>query len=254
MLIYTASITFGEYSSDGNGYREHLKQLLGPANVQYIGTQCSGNMQNGNSEGHSGYLISQMWGVVQPDLPQRPNVILIYVGTNDMLYPVQPDTAPQRLATLVQQLSTRLPNALIVVGNLFIETDPAVQARIDKFNAALPGVIAPLQKKGANVVIADFSHALTKSDLHCDGEHPDDVGYAKMAEVFFGSMLKAEIGGKIHGPFPGSGNGTVCKPEKPTAVPTCTTSVSSTKHSTSTKSSATSTKSTHPDTTKAPAV
>lgn len=228
LLTLTASITFGYHSTDGNGYRKDLEDLLAPiANVTYIGTQCSGSMTNGNNEGHPGFVISQMEAVAAPDLSQKPNVVLVYVGTNDMLYPVEPATAPQRMAALVSYLAGQLPQALIVVGNLFLETDPVVQARIDTFNKDLPAAIQPLQAKGVNAVIADFSTVLTKADLHCDGEHPNDVGYAKMARVFFDSLLQAEFQGKIHGPGAGSHKGTVCHPLPPTPTGVCSSTTTS---------------------------
>ena len=56
---------------------------------------------NGNREGHSGYVIRNMQSVSQPDLPLCLNIVLIYVRTNDMLYPVDLANAPQRTGALV---------------------------------------------------------------------------------------------------------------------------------------------------------
>lgn len=46
-----ASITFGINSSDGNGYRKDLLDLLAGNPVNYIGTQHGGTMSNNACEG-----------------------------------------------------------------------------------------------------------------------------------------------------------------------------------------------------------
>ena len=48
ILCVGASITFGVGSTDGNGYRRDLRDLLEHAGstVHYVGTQSSGNMKN----------------------------------------------------------------------------------------------------------------------------------------------------------------------------------------------------------------
>ncbi|CAF9911065.1 MAG: hypothetical protein GOMPHAMPRED_007289 [Gomphillus americanus] len=170
ILPLGASITYGYHSSDGNGYRETLRNLLSPAAVTYVGSQCSGSMSNANNEGHPGWLVGNMQGVATQDLPQKPNVVLIYVGTNDMIFG-NAAQAPSDMQKLVTYLTTNLPDSLIVVSKLFLNADPAVQARIEKFNAQLSTIQWP-----ANVVLADLSSALLHSDLGPDGIHPNDSG------------------------------------------------------------------------------
>ena len=194
VLMFTASITYGLQSSNGNGYREDLRNLLAPIQVTYVGSQCSGSMSNGNSEGHPGFAISQMEAVATPDLEDKPNVVLVYVGTNDMKFG-NADKAPSDMKKLISFLVDKLPNSLIVVSKLFLNTNPAVQKRIVAFNQQIPG----LEKLG-NVIIADMSSALSASDLSSDGTHPNDGGYAKMAKVFDAVLIQAEQQGKISSP------------------------------------------------------
>lgn len=71
------SITFGVGSSDGNGYRNLLHNLLSPGNtVDFIGSIKAGTMADNDNEGHSGYTITQISGTVSNSkaLPARPNV------------------------------------------------------------------------------------------------------------------------------------------------------------------------------------
>lgn len=79
-----ASITYGINSSDGNGYREDLEDLLAGNPVNFIGTQHSGTMADNAMEGYPGKRIGQVQGIVMGNdiLSHKPNVILINLGTN----------------------------------------------------------------------------------------------------------------------------------------------------------------------------
>ncbi|KAL8899223.1 MAG: hypothetical protein Q9207_006304 [Kuettlingeria erythrocarpa] len=58
ILPLGASITAGQGSSDGNGYREYLQQDLTGTTMQYVGSLRSGSMAGNYHEGHSGYTIT----------------------------------------------------------------------------------------------------------------------------------------------------------------------------------------------------
>lgn len=81
-----ASITFGINSSDGNGYRKDLLDLLTSIGnpVNYIGTQHGGTMVHNANEGFPGKRIGQVDSLVMGStvLNGKPNVILINLGTN----------------------------------------------------------------------------------------------------------------------------------------------------------------------------
>jgi hypothetical protein len=76
------SITFGLTSSDGNGYRSTLHNLLQAGNtVDFIGSIKSGTMADNDNEGHSGFTVSQIAQSATNALalPARPNVRLLVV-------------------------------------------------------------------------------------------------------------------------------------------------------------------------------
>jgi hypothetical protein len=56
------SITYGAGSSDGNGYRLALQNMLSGNNVQYVGSQHSGSMANNSNEGHA-----ELWSARLPN-------------------------------------------------------------------------------------------------------------------------------------------------------------------------------------------
>ena len=68
------SITYDFKSSDGNGYRNYLDELLSGNTVDFIGSENSGNMTDNNNEGHGGAEISNIASFATGSLKERPNV------------------------------------------------------------------------------------------------------------------------------------------------------------------------------------
>jgi hypothetical protein len=83
-LSRTDSITQGFQSPTGNGYRQHLIDLLNDNAVDMVGHMRSGNMADPDEQGIDGATIQQVTDNVQSALQPRPYVILLHVGTNDM--------------------------------------------------------------------------------------------------------------------------------------------------------------------------
>ena len=187
------SITFGYLSPDGNGYRLQLQKDLAGSNLTFIGSVQSGNMTNNQNEGHPGATISEIQQFAALSLPQKPNVVLIHAGTNDMNDdpPEEPyATAPDRLGSLIDAVvAGASPNALVLVAQIIHAGNASSDARIATFNDAVPGVVAQRANAGQNVVIVDF-RSITADDLQ-DGLHPKEEGYLKMGDIWFSAIQAA---------------------------------------------------------------
>ncbi|KAL1878448.1 hypothetical protein Plec18167_004520 [Paecilomyces lecythidis] len=198
------SITFGYRSSDGNGYRWRLEQSLSQGNrVNMIGSVSSGTMCDNQNEGHNGAVISEIATYANRSLPMRPNVVLIHAGTNDMNEPDDPDTAPARLGSLIDQVVAACPDAAVLVAKIIPAASATTMARINTYNNAVPGVVAKRANAGKKVMVVDFSHALTTKEL-VDGIHPTDEGYRKMGDVWYKGVQEAGLNGWIKKPREGS--------------------------------------------------
>lgn len=195
------SITFGFKSSDGNGYRLRLEQDLSGSNLLYVGSVQSGNMADNFNEGHSGATINQISGFASNSLSDRPNVVLLHAGTNDMNNspPTDPySSAPDRLGALIDQIFAACPDAAILVAQIINAANADTEARIQTFNNAVPGVVAQRANAGHHVMVVDF-RSVTVSDLQ-DGLHPSDQGYQKMGDIWFSGIQAAVANGWIHPP------------------------------------------------------
>ncbi|KAJ7707015.1 SGNH hydrolase-type esterase domain-containing protein [Mycena metata] len=203
------SITYGYQSSTGNGYRYNLQQVLrsppwaggivarqqSPTIVDFIGSQDSGSMPDDENEGHSGAEIDAIGGYLMPDLSENPNVILLLAGTNDINNGDDVDGAPARLMAVVDAITSTLPSAAVLVGTIPLNGDAGKEALADTFN---DNIVQMLLRRAADGirVLPVFMEALGPDDM-ADGLHPNDQGYAKMADAWFSGLWQAAEWGWI---------------------------------------------------------
>jgi len=177
------SITYGIGSTSRAGYRQDLYNLLtaAGAKVDYIGSLKAGNFEKPQNEGWSGYTIAQINQMADRSIGSKPNVILLLAGGNDILWAGNKPTAPDRLATLIDKLVSKAPDAVILVATM---TPLArVGNDIDVYNQAIPPLVKARADKGQKVALVSMA-AVLKTDLK-EGVHPNDAGYTKMAEAWF---------------------------------------------------------------------
>ena len=191
------SITYGYASGDGNGYRQNLLTALTGNYVNFVGSQKAGTMANNNNEGHSGAIIDQIASYAYLSLPERPNVVLLMAGTNDMNNNVDPDNAPARLSAMIDEVLAACPDAVVVVAQIIPAANPATFARLATFNARISLLVNQKQTAGKHVIKAWMP--LTTDDL-IDGLHPNAIGYSKMATGWTDALTRANAKGWIGQP------------------------------------------------------
>ena len=210
------SITYGYQSSDGNGYRQDLLTALAGNTVKFIGSQKAGTMVNNDNEGHSGAIIDQIASYAYLSLPERPNVVLLMAGTNDMNNNVDPDNAPARLSALIDEVFAACPDAVVIVAQIIPAANPDTFARLVTYNARIALLVNQKQTAGKHVVKAWMP--LTTDDL-IDGLHPNDVGYSKMANGWIDALARANSKGWIGQPVMVNNTGKQPTTHPPNWVP-----------------------------------
>ncbi|WP_119323119.1 RICIN domain-containing protein [Capsulimonas corticalis] len=177
------SITAGYRSSTGNGYRGPLwTELINQGDaLDFVGSQRSGVMFDPDNEGYFGDRIDQIAGLINGELAlYQPNVVLLHIGTNDLGQNYQVSTAPNRLASLIDQILAADPGVTILVAQLICNSTGWVQTDINNFNSQIPGIVQARVNAGKHVYTVSMS-SLNLGDLN-DGLHPNDGGYQKMAD------------------------------------------------------------------------
>ena len=184
------SITYGRWSETTSSYRVDLQRRLKAAGnrVDFVGSVKSGAPATADldNEGHPGWRIDQLAARLDGWLAAyKPDVVLLLAGTNDMNQNYQMDTAPDRLAAMIDQIHVDRPTAQIFVQTLPASKTPATQARIDVFNAAIPAIAA-----GRPSVVHVVDQSGISGVLLSDALHPNDYGFARMSYNIYRAMEK----------------------------------------------------------------
>ncbi|TID06709.1 putative endoglucanase X [Colletotrichum higginsianum] len=185
------SITVGFLSSDGNGYRLKLDENLSANDVVFAGDVTGGTMADGYYAAWSGRTIKYIADNVGPSLEQRPNIILLHAGTNDMN--PNPDVSQEgndpagaagRLGCLIDQMMAACPDAAILVAQIVNTCDANQRPGTEEYQRLIPGVVEQRRAAGHHVLAVDFA-ALGDGVLRDDCIHPSDEGYRTMGAYWY---------------------------------------------------------------------
>ena len=201
ILPFGDSITYGlgSESAGHGGYRVHLFELAvgDNKNITFVGN--STQQDNGGpsgpemvagkpfpraNEGHSGWRILTQNNinsrVPSPALDDHPHIILLHIGTNDVLTD-EAATMASNLGTLVDNIIMHAPDSLLVVAQ--VVPFPG-NAKIDAYNALIPDVVEERANAGSHVLLADLNTGYNNADF-ADVVHPNKAGYDFMAEKWY---------------------------------------------------------------------
>ncbi|KAF9882902.1 hypothetical protein FE257_004916 [Aspergillus nanangensis] len=201
-----ASITAGRNSVDGNGYRQWLWDQLRDQgwDVDMVGSMHNGTMEDNDHEGHNGYRIDQLTRLlgksssIEKVFDLQPNVILLNLGTNDVIQEYQISTAGDRIDTLMTYLFDTVPGTTIILSTLLPCTiHPTL---IDEINSQYRALASRQRADGKRVILADMDRFIGVSQLGPDGIHPTYMGYKVMASVWFSAIESAEQADMIPSP------------------------------------------------------
>ncbi|MFJ1767404.1 FG-GAP-like repeat-containing protein [Amycolatopsis sp. NPDC088138] len=192
------SITWGVGSATTSSYRAPLSRLLAAQSrysARFVGTQASGSLPGPANEGHSGYTIDQLTAGIDGWLAfDRPDVVLLHVGINDLARGIDVAGAPQRLRTLADRIFADRPGvALLFLG--LIPTTPGLESATASFNSSVKAMQGSEQQAGHRFRYVD-PPALTSAEM-ADNLHPNDAGYQRMAQSLYGPLDQAYTDGWI---------------------------------------------------------
>ncbi|KAK1523960.1 uncharacterized protein CCOS01_09047 [Colletotrichum costaricense] len=189
------SITVGFLSErdggDGNGYRLKLQQDLSKDEVVFVGTESAGGtMSGGYFAAWSGQTIQYISEHVSSSLEQRPNIILVHAGTNDMNPNLNiakqgndPSRAASRLGKLIDQIVDACPDAVVLVAMIISTCEEAQQVNTAQYQALIPGIVQSRRAIGKHVLAIDFTTFPTGSLRDCI--HPTNQGYRDFGDYWY---------------------------------------------------------------------
>lgn len=209
----TKGLDFTDPSHQGTasgGYRAALFRLARRAGrrLVFVGSQFDGPLETDGAsfprahEGHSGATIHDLTLCVGKLTGTRPHVVLLMVGTNDVLQDLDLASGQdRRVANFLEQLRTVVGGALIVVAQIpptkpptstVFEPKDRPAARYHAYNDAVRAAVVARSAVDGRIVLVDMYTAFGPELLSLDGVHPNQDGYAHMADVWFAAM------GRVH--------------------------------------------------------
>jgi lysophospholipase L1-like esterase len=216
------SITYGSQSQADipGGYRTRLYSDLHNAGFTFTfaGTQTTNPSptlrQAGQThhEGHPGYRIDQIANNLDRNdgsqgnngglwfhKPAPPDIILLHIGTNDILQSFRTATMAQRLDSLIGQIMADSPTSRLFVSSIIpLNRDANMKALVEAYNAQIRDVIVPKYDSLGDQVIfvnqypnfVDANGNIIAARLP-DAIHPDHIGYDLMGDTWAAALQQA---------------------------------------------------------------
>jgi lysophospholipase L1-like esterase len=198
------SITTGfGSSSSGPGYRWPLYNLLNDSGLtfHYVGTA---NNRPGSlpttpvdqtyHEGHGGWNVAQLLNGVTPTdagglgwLEVDPQIILLMIGTNNRGGDVP--TAVGQVGQIIDQIQAQTPDARLLVAEITPITGQ--EAWVASYNSSLASLVNGRISAGENLGLVDMNTNFPVNSMY-DALHPNDAGYAWMAQQWNDAILIPE--------------------------------------------------------------
>jgi lysophospholipase L1-like esterase len=203
------SITYGEGSTTGDGYRWNLARYMTEtehiSTAWWVGSVSSGQEPNPANEGHPGWTIAQLSEQITGWMAASgPDLVLLHAGVNDARTGASDSVMTDRMRVLLGRILAASPTVRVIVADVIppwsSETSNAASFAVQLFNARLPALVSEF---GPRVTLARMSVAVSNAQLG-DGLHPNDTGYRYMAWVWWRCMapLLSSVGTMRSGPDP----------------------------------------------------
>ncbi|PSN62079.1 SGNH hydrolase [Corynespora cassiicola Philippines] len=164
-------------------------------NTDFVGSNKApdcGFPYDGENEGHAGAKAADYAAdgrLVGWLNAAKPDIIVMHLGTNDVLAPKTPAETIAAYDVLINQMRASKPSMKIIVSQL-IPLDPKkfnakqVQGIVDLNKAIVDWAPKRSSRQSPIIVVDNFTGFNTATDT-IDGEHPNDAGNQKLASKFY---------------------------------------------------------------------
>lgn len=185
-----ASSTVGARSPETGGYRGPLELLLAKDGIAYdmVGSQQQGPswMPDRDHEGHGGatvpVLLPSVAGWVRNT---HPDLVLLHVGTNDLLRGATGAETTARLQQMLTAIWGAEPRAVapyVVVAGAWAPLPNNLRGKVD-FAKGAAALVTGLRKQGKPVTFVDTATLLPAIAV-ADGLHANSRGYELIAAMW----------------------------------------------------------------------
>ncbi|MBE9011373.1 cellulose-binding protein [Pseudanabaenaceae cyanobacterium LEGE 13415] len=181
-----------------NSYRRPLWLKLRAAGyeVNFVGSTKSNYLGNAPSsdfdqdhEGHWGWRVDEVLAQIDRWTQEaKPDIVLIHLGTNDILGGQSFESTIAELQKLIQTMRQRNPRLKILIAQLIPSSSG--EALTQQFNQQIATFSRSINTQESPVILVDqFNGFDVKQDTY-DGLHPNESGEQKMATRWFQALEK----------------------------------------------------------------
>ena len=210
------SITRG---TKGDTYRNYLKTKLrtdAGIEVNFVG-QCTNAADAGSVWENYPDLFNKLegdiehdgWGGVRIDqltdmtnntrgypkitiekmvMDANAEIILLMIGTNDIISNYQLYAAPARLDTIIRRI-LNATSAHLIVSSIPPTPLPIANGKIQTFNAAIPAIVDSYKTQGKRISFIDINSLMGSNDISDDSYHPNNSGYEKIGNGWYDAII-----------------------------------------------------------------
>lgn len=201
------------------GYRRDLRNRLAFAGIphDFLGsrTDNAGTGMDPHHEGHPGFRTDQALSKLTSWLAGNPDIVLMHLGTNDLIQHIPLATAIANLSTLIQRITTNAPQRILYVATIIPiidERDGRTAAQwattINSYNTQVRSLVRQHAGAGRRVMLVDMYANLVYSNSEVkkrffqpgDGTHPGQAGYDQMAALWFAAIRNGQGTPPVAGP------------------------------------------------------
>lgn len=133
---------------------------------------------------------------IDPSLDQRPNIVLLHAGTNDMNPNAKiskqgnnPSAAAGRLGHLIDKIVKKCPDATVLVAIIIGTCEPHQELNTVQYQALIPGVVKKRFNDGKHVLAVNFT-SFPMSEMRKDCLHPTNKGYRLIGDYWYDFMTQ----------------------------------------------------------------
>ncbi len=189
-----------------NSYRRPLWRLLNAANfaVDFVGSQTEHYVPRASNapnpdfdldhEGHAGWRADQLEAQVAAWAAQMlPDVVLLHVGTNDLMAQQTADSTRDELAAIIGKLRAANPSVIVLLAQIIPHNIPPEMgiAPVDALNARIAELAVALHTPQSPVIVVDMATGFDATTmLDPDRIHPSLTGERLMALRWYDALRR----------------------------------------------------------------
>lgn len=220
IMVVGASISQGHSGDYTWRYRlwQHLKSngvaldMVGPTSMLHDDTVAAGthdyidpNFDQDHDATWGRPVLYEKDTIASETQAAAPDVLLVDLGTNDLIYYTTPAQALANMAAFIDNARSVSPNIKIVLSYLTPRTTPAGDAwpaNMAAFNDGLTVLAAQKTTTQSPVVLSDPRPGFNPATDTYDNTHPSPSGEYKIAAAFSNSLASNFQIGSSFGPIP----------------------------------------------------